>query len=57
MKKKYNQNFIEIDACKAGYKAKDEFLSETRLLEEDFPNSKELFTGNDEFFKIIMKNK
>ncbi len=51
--KKYRQQFMELDARVAGSKARDEFLAETRLLDELFPYSKELFTGNDEFFKLI----
>ncbi len=53
--KKYYSNFLEIDARIAADKAKKEFLAETMLLDDIFPHSKELFTGNDEFFKIIMQ--
>lgn len=53
--KKYFRNFLEIDARRAADTAKQEFLAETMLLDEIFPHSKELFTGNDEFFKAVMR--
>lgn len=52
---KYNKNYLEIDARLAGEKAKKEYLLETGFLDEIFPHSKELFTGNEEFFRMIWK--
>ncbi len=53
----YRKNFLETDARLAASKARKEYLHETALLDEIFPHSKELFTGNDEFFRIIMRSK
>ena len=50
---KYRNNYIEFDARMASYNANYEYHTETSMLNDLFPNSKNLFSRDTDSWKLL----